>query len=75
MIYSEAGADPGWVMGVKRPPSRIILGKTKEWCNGIKNPKIPFSLVSFMTLLYLILGCTHQAPYFNFHHLHLEISN
>ena len=33
-----AGANPGGVMGVKRPPSRNILRKPKEWCSGIKTP-------------------------------------
>ena len=33
-------ADPGGVMGVKRPPfqNHIRKLKPKEWCNGIKMP-------------------------------------
>ena len=31
-----AGADPGGHGGQKTPPSKFILGKPKEWCNGIK---------------------------------------
>ena len=34
-VISLSGTDPG---GVMRVPSRILLEKPKEWCNGIKMP-------------------------------------
>ena len=37
-----SGADPGGSWGSIDPPSRIILGKPKQWCSGIKMPSFQY---------------------------------
>ena len=78
---ANRGGSRGGHGGQTTPPYRIILGKPKEWCSGIKCHKMHYflSLASFQyfmryNLPYLIWGCTHHAPYFNLHYSSLKFS-
>ena len=76
-----SGADPGGVMGVKRPPlpesywESLKIGVVAQKCHKMHYFLSLASFQYFMryNLPYLIWGCNHHAHYFNLHCSSLKI--